>query len=192
MADTSQLKGLFLGTVKADAERSRLEFGGTEVSFHCDKFNTRIIKGLEDVVGFDEAKKLLAHQAEITNYDLLQKFLGEGAAAEAFGALSPEEKLSAVFDIYKILAYGAFEGGGVGEGGGTVNSAHSYLAEGWLENMERWNWSLRDNPVCHDACGYIAAALAVAFGKPVETYAVSETKCRSKGDDVCEFAVEVK
>jgi len=192
MADTSRVKELFLGTVKADAERSRLEFGGTEVSFHCDKFNTRIIKGLEDVVGFEEAKKLLAHQAETTNYALLETFLGEGEPAEVFGSLSPEEKLAAVFEIYKILAYGAFDGGAVGEGGGTVTSPYSYLAEGWLENMERWNWSLRDNPVCHDACGCIAAALAMAFGKPTGTYAVSETKCRSKGDDICEFAVEVK
>jgi hypothetical protein len=91
-----------------------------------------------------------------------------------------------------VLAYGAFEGNGVSEAGGKVTSKSSYVAEGWLENLERWNWTLRENPVCHDACGQIAAALAVAFGKPVETYSVTETACRAKGDDTCEFVVEVK
>jgi predicted hydrocarbon binding protein len=66
------------------------------------------------------------------------------------------------------------------------------VAEGWLENLERWNWTLRDNPVCHDACGQIAAAFSVAFGKPADTYSVKETQCRSTGADACEFVVEVK
>jgi hypothetical protein len=192
MADLSQIKNLFLGTVKADAEKSRLEFGGTEVSFHCDKFNTRIVKGLEDVVGYEEAKRILAHQAEVTHYAFLKKFFVDGPGAEAFGAMSPEEKLTAIFEIYKLLAYGAFNADGVDASGGPLTSPSSYVAEGWLENLERWHWSLRDNPVCHDACGHLAAALAVAFDEPIETFTVSETKCRSKGDDVCEFAAEVK
>jgi hypothetical protein len=192
MGDIAQVKEAFLGSVKADADKSRLEFGGTEVSFHCDKFNTRVVKGLEDVVGVDDAHKLLSRQAEITHHAFLQKFLLGGRGAEAFSSLSPAEKLAAIFDIYKVLAYGAFEGNGVSEAGGKVTSKSSYVAEGWLENLERWNWTLRENPVCHDACGQIAAALAVAFGKPVETYSVTETACRAKGDDTCEFVVEVK
>jgi hypothetical protein len=60
MGDIAQVKEAFLGSVKADADKSRLEFGGTEVSFHCDKFNTRVVKGLEDVVGVDDAHKLLS------------------------------------------------------------------------------------------------------------------------------------
>lgn len=192
MADVSQVKDLFLGTVKADAEKSRLEFGGTEVSFHCDKFNTRIVKGLEDVVGFEEATKLLAHQAEVTHYAFLKTFFVDGPGAEAFATMSPEEKLAAIFEIYKLLAYGAFNADGITAAGGTLSSPTSYVAEGWLENLERWNWTLRDHPVCHDACGHLAAALAIAFDKPAETYTVSETKCRSQGDDVCEFAAEVK
>ena len=192
MADIAQVKEAFLGTIKADADKSRLEFGGTEVSFHCDKFNTRVVKGLEDVVGVDDAHNLLSRQAEITHHAFLQKFFVDGPGAEAFSALSPEDKLAAIFEIYKVLAYGAFEGNGIGEAGGKVTSKSSYVAEGWLENLERWNWTLRENPVCHDACGQIAAALAVAFGKPAETYSVTETTCRAKGDDICEFVVEVK
>jgi len=192
MGDTVQIKEAFLGTIKADADKSRLEFGGTEVSFHCDKFNTRVVKGLEDVVGFDGAHDLLSHQAEITHHAFLKKFLGDGPGAEAFSGLSPEDKLAAIFEIYKVLAYGSFDGSAVNDGGGKVVAKFSYVAEGWLENLERWNWTLRDNPVCHDACGQVAAALSLTFDKPVGTYSVTETTCRAKGDDVCEFVVEVK
>lgn len=192
MGDIAAIRDLLVSTVKADPERSRLEFGGTEVSFHCDKFNTRVIKGMEDVIGFEQAVRLLSASSETTHYAMLKQFFLDGEGKAAFAALSPGDKLAACFEAYKVFAYGAFDGAGLGETGGKVVSKSSYIAEGWLENLERWKWSLRENPVCHDACGQIAAAAAIAFGKAAGTYAVVETKCRSKGDDVCEFAVEVK
>lgn len=192
MGDITAIRDLLVSTVKADPERSRLEFGGTEVAFHCDKFNTRIIKGMEDVIGVEQASRLLAASAEKTHYDWLKGFFIDGEGKAAFGALSAAEKLAACFEVYKVFAYGAFDGSGLSESGGKVISKTSYLAEGWIENLERWKWSLRDNPVCHDACGTIAAAAAISYGKPLGTYVVTETKCRSKGDDSCEFAVEVK
>jgi hypothetical protein len=191
MADISGVRDLLMSTIEVFPEKSRLEFGGTEVSFHCDKFNTRVVKGFEDVVGYDDAYTLLSNCAETTHYGLLKSFFGNGEAASFFDGLSPEEKLAAIFEVYKVFAYGAFDGG-VNENGGTVTSATSYVAEGWLENMERWKWAYRDNPVCHDACGQIAAAMALAFGKDTGTYKVVENKCRSKGEDICEFAVEVR
>jgi len=188
----SEIKDLLISTIKVYPEKSRLEFGGSEVSFHCDKFNTRIVKGLEDVIGFEEAKALLSAIAEKAHYEMLKSFLKNGAGVEKFSGLSVEDKLSAVFDIYKVFAYGAFDGKGMKADGGKVTSPTSYVAEGWLENLERWKWKLRDNPVCHDACGQIAAALSIVYDKPVGKYVVNETKCRAKGDDVCEFTVEVK
>lgn len=191
MASVTEVRDQVLSSLNADAERSRLDFGGVEVSFHCDKFNTRIIKGLEDVLGFEDARKLLVEESEKAHLKFLEATLKNGPASAAFQALSPADKLQAVFEVYKLLAYGAFDGSGLSEKGGTVTSKTSYLAEGWLENLERWNWSLRENPLCHDACGHIAAAAEFAFGKPAGTFKVKETKCRSKGDDICEFVVEV-
>jgi hypothetical protein len=188
----SEIRDLLISTIKVYPERSRLEFGGCEVSFHCDKFNTRVVKGLEDVIGFEEAKNLLSATSEKTHYDMLKSFLIDGAGKEKFSGLSPEDRLAAVFDVFKVFAYGAFNGKEVKAGGGKVTSPTSYVAEGWLENLERWKWKLRDNPVCHDACGQIAAALSIVYDKPIGTYKVNETRCRAKGDDICEFTVEVK
>jgi len=192
MSDVAGIRDLYIKTIKVYPDRSRLEFGGSEVSFHCDKFNTRIIKGIEDVIGYKDAAQLLAQSAEKTNYEILKSFFVTGDGAAVFKSMSPPDRLAAVFEVLKVLAYGAFDGSGLTEKGGKVTSATSYLAEGWLENLERWKWALRENPVCHDARGFIAAATALAYGKPVGTYNVTEVKCRSKGDAVCEFAVEVK
>jgi hypothetical protein len=190
--DITGVRELLVSTVKVYPDRSRLEFGGTEVAFHCDKFNTRIIKGMEDVIGVEQAARLLAASAEATHYAWLKKFFIDGDGKAAFSAMSAADKLAACFEVYKVFAYGAFDGSGLGENGGKVVSKSSYIAEGWLENMERWKWVLRENAVCHDACGTIAAAAAIAYGKPQGTYVVTEIKCRSKGDDICEFAVEVR
>jgi hypothetical protein len=192
MADLSKFRGYMIDTIEVHPEKSRLEFGGAEVSFHCDKFNTRVVKGLEDVVGFNDANRILASISEKSHYDLLTTFLNSGDAADDFASLSPEDKVASIFEIYKVFAYGSFDSSGIGESGGIVTSGSSYVAEGWLENMERWNWELRGKPVCHDACGHIAAAVGFAYGKPAGTYTVTETKCRSMGDDLCEFKVEVK
>ena len=192
MTTALKIKDVFVGTLAVDVNRSRLSLGGREVSFHCDKFNTRVVKGMEDIAGVGEAHRLLSHQAEKSHYDLLTGFFANSGAGETFQSLKPEERLATIFDIYKILAYGSFHAVSVSPETGVVTSPSSYLAEGWLENMSRWDWKLRQEPLCHDACGHIAAAYSLAFDKDVGSYTVRETECRAKGDPQCSFVVEVK
>jgi len=181
----------YAGTLNIDAERSRINIGNHEVSFHCDKFNTRIIKGYEDVVGFDDATRLLAASAEKATFKMFADFFADGAHQDAFAALSAEDRLATLFEIAKMLGYGAVQINTVSENGGEFVSASTYLAEGWLENQERWNWKVRKNPVCHDMNGFLQAAMAIAYGKEPGSYKVKETTCRAKGDEVCTFKAEV-
>lgn len=179
------------GTMEIDAAKSRIRIGGHEVAFHCDKFNTRIIKGLEDVVGVKDAAKLLIESSEQAAYGMFTDFF-QGDTKAAFDALAPEDKMATLIEIGKMLGYGAVTVNSVSDAGGDFTSPSSYLAEGWLENMNRWNWKLRDNPACYDMSGYLAAALAYSYGKEPGTYKVLEGNCRAKGDDVCTFKAEVK
>lgn len=179
------------GSMEIDAAHSRIRIGGHEVAFHCDKFNTRIIKGLEDVIGVDDARNLLVTSAENAAYKMFSDFL-VGDHKASFDGLSPEDKIATLLEIGKKLGYGSATAKSVSDSGGEFSAPHSYLAEGWLENMDRWNWKLRENPVCSDMSGFLQAVLAFSFGKPAGSYKVTETTCKAKGDDACTFKAEVK
>jgi hypothetical protein len=177
-----------ISTIESDARRSRLKVAGTEVAFHCDKFNTRIIKGLESITGFDKLAIMISRISEETHYNLVQKII-QADSEKRFASLSRTDKLAAIFEIYKVFGYGNFDVSKLTEDGGEVTAKKSYLAEGYLENQQRWNWGPRFRPFCVDADGYIAAAMAITFGKPVGTYIVRESKCRAMGNPVCIFEV---
>ena len=176
-----------LGTVQVDADRSRIELGGSEVAYHCDKFATRIIKGLEDVLGIDKASELLTQAAAKTSYDMLSSFV---ANEPAWSGLDVPGKLVAIFDIYKLQGYGAVTPESMDGGSTKVLSDSSYLAEGFFENMQRWGWMMRQKPFCHDMCGYLQAAFALATAKDLSAVKVRETGCRAAGSTTCVFDVE--
>lgn len=179
----------FLATTEIDVPHSRIKMGGEEVAYHCDKFGTRIIKGLEDVMGYEKAAELISHSAAVTVTDLLTNFISK---QPEWAGLDVAGKLAAIFDIYKLLGAGAFTAEKTDGSSTKVTSKSSYIAEGWLENMARWRWDLRENPVCHDNCGYLRAAFALATGKSIDAITVKETECRAAGKDACVFEVGVK
>ncbi|MGC8880525.1 MAG: hypothetical protein ACP5R2_15025 [Anaerolineae bacterium] len=171
-----------------DPERSRICLAGHEVAYHCEKFSTRIIRGLEDVLGVEEANALIQQAAAESLYRLLTE-LSQAEASWASSARS--ERLAFIFEIFKMLGYGALN---VAEANGNrtkVTSLNSYLAEGFFENAGQWRWSKRGAPFCHDMCGYLRAAFAVSDGVPLDRVAVKETTCRTMGAELCTFEVEV-
>jgi hypothetical protein len=192
MGSIADIKSGYIQSITILADRSRIQAGGAEVSLHCDKFNTRILKGLEDVAGFEKAREIIATSAEKTTIDLLNKYLASANVKEAFDSLSVDDKLKAVFEIFKVLGYGALDAVSVSETSGKFVSKSTYISEGWLENEKKWKWSKRSEPVCHDVIGYLQGALAIVYGKAPGTYTVKETSCRAKGDPQCEFQMEGK
>jgi len=187
------ISNAYLSTLAFDPERSRLQIGGSEVSFHCDKFNTRILKNFEDIMGYQEGGQLLFEASEHTTYDMLNAFLSQPPASTEFATLDLRQRLEAIFELFKVLAYGAITVKTATAEQACFSSATSYLAEGWLENQERWHLDEREGPACHDIRGHLAAAMALAVGKPRGSYKVSETECRVyKNGRSCEFAAEVR
>jgi hypothetical protein len=192
MASIEDIKKGYIESITILADRSRIQAGGAEVSLHCDKFNTRIQKGLEDVAGFEKAREIIAVSAEKTTINLLNSYLSSPKAKEVFDSLSADDKLKAIFEIFKVLGYGALDAVGVSETSGKFISKSTYISEGWLENEKKWKWSKRNEPVCHDVTGYLLGALSVIYGKAPGTYKVKEVSCRAKGDAQCEFQMEGK
>lgn len=174
-----------LSNISINVEKSELKIGNEVFAFHCDKFNTRILKGLEDTLGFEKARELLFKSSEKTTLGVLK-----GLGDILVGA-TVQEKLSSIFELYKVLGHGNIKVTEFGDTKSKVISDPSYMAEGWIENQEKWNWSRREKPICHDQCGAIAAAFELAFGKNPGQVKVVETTCHSMGSAACEFDVEV-
>ena len=174
--------------VEIDPDRSRIRLAGHEVAYNCEKFSTRIIRGLEDVLGVEEANALIQRVAA----ESLYRPLTELPQAEAgWPSWARSERLALIFEIFKMLGYGVVS---IAETNGNrtrVTSPNSYLAEGFLENAEQWRWSKRSAPFCHDMCGYLRAAFAVSDGVPLDRVTVKETACRTMGAELCIFEVEV-
>ncbi|MDZ7262269.1 MAG: 4-vinyl reductase [candidate division KSB1 bacterium] len=191
MNASAEIVSAYLSTLDFIPERSRLELGKVEVSFHCDKFNTRILKNFEDVLGVEKGGDLLQKTAERTTYEALKKFLDSESVQSKFEALSHQDKAATLLEIFKIPAYGAIEIVTLAPEKSTFISKSSYLAEGWLENKRKWNWEDRQHPACHDIRGHLGAVLSIVYNQPIGTYTITETKCRAKGDTVCEFIGEV-
>ncbi len=180
----------YLDTLGFDSDRSVLTVGGTDVAFHCDKFNTRILKNIEDVMGYEEGSVLLRDWASRTTFKAFNSFLKDGPESSAFASLDPRGKLEAQLELFKFLAYGAVTIDDLHDNGGVFRSGTSYLAEGWLENKKAWGWELRQGPACHDMCGHLSAVMSISYGRPEGAYKVRETACRTMGADECVFEAE--
>ncbi len=191
MGISNEVVSSYAETLNFIPEKSRLELGSVEVSYHCDKFNTRILKNFEDVLGFEKGSLLLKKASESTTYDSLKIFLNQDDIKVNFDGLSQEEKVKTILEMFKVSAYGAIEVSGLSPEKSVFVSKSSYMAEGWLENKDKFNWEDRELPVCHDISGYLCAVLSIVYDKPVSSYQMTETKCRAKGDDICEFVAEV-
>jgi len=176
-----------MGMISINAEKSVIKLGEIEIAFHCDKFNTRIFRGFEDTLGFEKARDLIFASAHNTTYDNLTKF-----SSEIIKNMKPSDAIASFFELYKVLGYGNFTVLDVyANGGGRVKGDPSYMAEGWLENQEKWHWAPRKQGVCHEEAGHIAAAWELAYNLKKGSVRVTETICKAAGGPYCEFQVEV-
>lgn len=191
MGASAEIVSTYHQSLTFHSQKSRLELGEVEVSYHCDKFNTRILKNFEDVLGYEKGSALLQQAAERTTYQALKKFVESDAIKSKFDKLSTADKVATMFEMFKIPAYGALSIISLSPEKSIFASKSSYLAEGWLENKENWKWENREYPACHDIRGHLSAVLSIAYGKPVGSFTVKEINCRAKGDDTCEFIGEV-
>ncbi len=180
---------LIKNQIYVDPEHSRIKFGAADIAYHCDKFATRITKGLEDVLGIEKTSALLNQSAAESNFANFQAGL---SVDDTFSNMSVPEKMDVILAIYNVLGHGAIT---LEKNDGTstkAHSKHSYLAEGFIENMEHWQWKKREEPFCHEMCGDLRAAFASATGKDLSDITVKEIQCRTMGSDECVFEVEVK
>jgi hypothetical protein len=189
---STDFAGHLLATMAFDSALSRLSPGESDVSFHCDKFNTRILKNLEDMMGYEAGGRVLRETAAQSSRDLLARFLNEPGLNGTWQGLDLRSRLEAILELYRVMAFGAIRVVDVRQSGATFASATSYLAEAWIENRSRWHLDAREGPACHDICGHLAAAVSLTIDVPLARVKVTETTCRAFRDArECEFVAAV-
>ena len=171
-----------------DAEHSRITTSGIEIAYQSDKFSTRIIKGIEDVMGYEAASQLIkanACKATLNTFMKIQGKLGIG------NLKTPQEKMEALFLIWKKLGNGSVTMVELSPTRAVFETHTSFLAVGYQENMKNWHWPQREKPFCHDLTGYLQAVVAAALQIPPQKITATETECMTMGAEKCTFILEV-
>lgn len=153
---------------------------GFDIMVHCHHFMSYLHRTIEDA-GYVDGVKIEREAAEETVFDVLKNYF----------ALHPElvsdrDRLYAAGELFRYSGFGLLDFSRITREGGAVVSPSSFLAQGW-----KARFGLRQDPCCYFTCGFIAAAVELAYNQGLRVYRVEESLCIAKGDPNCEFKVEV-
>ncbi|RME91789.1 MAG: hypothetical protein D6767_04490 [Candidatus Hydrogenedentota bacterium] len=153
------------------------------VLYHCNFFNFYLQRTIEDAQEYVPAEEILTDGGEMAAYAALSRLFEVNTQFQ-----TAEEKLKVAAELYKHLGFGLIDNlASLSEEGGSLETPITHYSVGWKEV-----WGERKKPADYFTCGYIAAALAVAYGKTTGTYQVKQTKCLTLGHETNEFTAQVR
>jgi hypothetical protein len=167
--------------VDFDLEKSLATVYGQPMVFHCHHYNTFLQQTIEDPTYLDSTTLLTDAAAEVAFEQMIAYYRTHPEAA------TPQLRLAAAAEMFKVCGFGTLDLTQLSDQGGTAVAPHSHYALGWTSKFGQ-----RETPACFFVAGYIAGALAAAFGRPQEAYRSTETSCAAAGAACCSFSVEVK
>lgn len=163
--------------VDFDSAKGRVSMDGEWVVLHCQHFNLGFVQMVLDAAEYIDAGSFMSRSAEENTI----RQLGPYKAA------TPEETLDTAHRMFSFLGYGKLDLSGLNESGGEAVAAKSHIGNGWQVKYTK----PAPRPVDFFTQGFIAGALAIAYGKPVGTYKVTQTAEIAMGDPQSVFKVEV-
>lgn len=147
-----------------DEKRCRHYLNGQLSVLHCHHYASLYTQLAMDAE-FIDAKTILAQSAEDSFFDMLSD------SYQAHPELTPDEKLEVGCQYYAVIGLGQMKVLSAEETSGKVALEHSHVDEGWIKK-----WGKKDKAVNFITRGYIAALFATAYGKPMQSYIVSEVE----------------
>lgn len=106
-----------------DGKLGRIKIGSIDVAYHCDKFNTRIVKGFEDTLGFEKARDMIHKTSEETFFDAVSEYV-----KSATSGMQPADIMKTIFEMFKTLGYGNFNVESDNGKSGKVTGSPVYLS----------------------------------------------------------------
>jgi hypothetical protein len=162
----------FKGELKLLENEGLVLLYGEPMIIHCNHYNLFLQRTIEDAGDYIPATKILTEGSVIVVYSMLRRLFEEHPNVR-----QPFNRLKVAADLYAQLGLGLLPLDGLTENGGQVTTSITHYSLGW-----RQKWGRRKKPVDYFTCGYIQAALAIAFYNPPSFYKVIQKRCLSMGD----------
>ena len=173
----NNLRGEFL------KNRNAYVAAGEPMIFHCHHYNTFLQASIESAKDYIDVYPILINSAqEVAYHQFTNHFAGKN--------LSVDEKKAIAQEWHQYCGYGTLDLSEVSENGGKVSSPWNHYVEGWLSKFGKRNEN--QTGVAYFSAGFAAGALDAIYDKPVGTFCVEQTSCKTKGAATNEFAVSFK
>lgn len=161
-------------------DRNAYVLGGEPMIFHCHHYNVFLQRSIEETKKYIEVYPILVDSAHEVVYTQFQE-LFEGSETNI------EERKKIVEECYRVHGFGKIDLGNVNQSGGAVETANEHYSHGW---KIKFGNRKKDEPgVSFFTRGYLAGALEAIYGLEFGTVQTAQTKCLTKGDDICRFEI---
>jgi len=154
--------------------------GSEPMIFHCHHYNVFLQMSIEDTKEYIDAYSILKDSAQEVVYAQMKNLFKSTS--------NIDERKAIVEDHFRFAGFGLINLGQAEANGGTVVAPSEHYAVGW-----KMKFGLRgenEPGVSFFTCGFLAGAIEAIYDLPLGTMETEQTKCLSKGHDVCEFQVK--
>lgn len=161
-------------------DRNTYILGGEPMIFHCHHYNVFLQMSIEDTKEYIDVYSILIYSAqEVVFHQFSQLF--------ATGTYSVEERKQIIQGRYRNSGFGLIDLSGVNADGGVLETPNEHYAVGW---KNKFGLRKQDEPgVCFFTRGFLSGALEAVYDLPLGTLGTEQTKCLTKGDDICRFEI---
>lgn len=151
-----------------DQEHSCLEVGGEAMVFHCHHYLNYLLRSILDADYIDSRPFLIGAAADAVYHQLGNLCKGLSSA--------DAKKMAA--SMYKTFGYGLIDLNGMSEEGLVLSTVKSFFSKTWSMKFGQSNM-----PVDYYTSGFLAAAYAVIYQRPLHEIHVKQTSCMACGDE---------
>ena len=151
-----------------DSRHNCISIAGEAMIFHCHHYLSVLLRTILDAEYIDSRPFIIGSAADAVYNQLKNLCAG----------LDRDQSRQMVQEVYKTFGYGLINIASMDENGVTVQTTKSVFSRAWKQKF-----GLSQKPVDFYTTGYLAAAYAVIFEKPLSEVHGVQTTCMACGDD---------
>lgn len=161
-------------------DRNAFILGKEPMIFHCHHYNVFLQMSIEDTKEYIDVYPILIDSAHEIVYSQFSELFKEAEN-------TIEEKKRMVENCYHVRGFGQISLDNVDENGGVVESPNEHYSYGWkIKFGKRQD---KEQGVGFFTRGFLSAALEAVYDLEFGSMETLQTKCLTKGHDVCRFEI---
>lgn len=167
--------------LKYNYNRNAVIYYNEPLILHCHHYNIFLQASIEDAKDYVSVYPILIDSAQEIAYNHFSKCFFENE-------LDVDSRKGRIENFYSACGFGKINLGNISNKGGSITTPYEHYAIGWKSKMAPRDAS--EPGVSFFATGFLAGAVEAIYDLPLGTVESIQTKCLSKGDDVCEFEIK--